>query len=195
MSPERVGRRPGPVPPWGTVDGVAARRPRGGHTVADMVRSLAVVLAMVAAIVLLTPRQNLEAVKVIDYSQQLRAARTVAPYHVYAPVGLPSGWRATSVRYQPDVAGAATWHLGFVTPSVQYAAVEQSNGPADPFIGAMTNWSQPQGALLVGQVPWEKRYRADKDQRALVRVSGSMTVVVTGTASWTELTELAAALR
>ncbi len=59
----------------------------------------------------------------------------------------------------------------------------------------MANTDKAAGSQQVGGVAWERRFREDKNQRSLVRVLPDVTLVITGTADWTELGELAARLQ
>ncbi|QPP10588.1 DUF4245 domain-containing protein [Streptomyces bathyalis] len=113
--------------------GVAAQaeqpeRRQRNRTVRGMVPSLGVVLLAAFFIYLFVPHdESLDPVKPVDYKVELDSARRAAPYPVLAPEGLPEKWRATSVRYEADGPDGRAWHLGFMTPDTQYAAVEQSD--------------------------------------------------------------------
>jgi Protein of unknown function (DUF4245) len=124
----------------------------------------------------------------------LTQARSDAPYPILAPVGLSDRWRATSARYEPHET-ATTWHLGFVTPQDAYAGVEQSDGVPRTFVEEMTNDGAPDGTTEIEGLTWERRLRESKAQRSLVLTQDNVTTVVTGTANWDELQDLAAALR
>jgi Protein of unknown function (DUF4245) len=161
----------------------------------DMVLSLGVILLLIGVFMALTPRRHYDAVREIDYSSALRDARAVAPFHVRAPEGLPPRWRATSVRYDGDVDGSAQWHLGYVSPQDQYVGLEETDGPARAFIYSLSNRGLADGATLVNGVVWDRYLRNSRDVRTLARSDGGVTTVVTGTASYEELGEFAAALR
>jgi hypothetical protein len=158
-----------------------------------MVLSLGVILAVILAWMTLRPHDP-DGPRV-DYAAQLQQARAAAPYHLLAPAGLSPRWRATGAHYDPDVRGAAEWHVGFVTPHHAFAGVEQTNGRARPFIYSLSNRGLPDGTLRVGAVTWTRYYRASRDIRTLARTAGGSTVLVTGTAGYDELAQLAAALR
>src|SRR5262249_31705048 len=94
--------------------------------------------------------------------------------------------------------GPVSWHLGFNTPSKEYAALEESNEAPDGagnFIDRMTSQGHPDGTLQVAGVTWARTFRPDKKQRSLVRRLPGLTLVVTGTASYEELAVLAGSLR
>ncbi|NDU76306.1 DUF4245 family protein [Actinomadura sp. DSM 109109] len=156
-------------------------------------------LLIVLAIYVVTPRSNEEVLPTVDYGSQLWAMRTDAPYTVHAPEGLPPTWRPNSSRVHGlDAAGKdpVAWHLGFVTPSDEYAALEQSNEKASQFVPRMANSSQPVGTQQVNGVTWTKYHRKDKKANTLARtLPDGVSLVVTGTASYTELAILAGSLK
>ncbi|MCQ4082289.1 DUF4245 domain-containing protein [Streptomyces sp. RB6PN25] len=176
--------------------GVASKR--GKQTVRDMVLSMAVIGLVVAGIyALFLPRGTKESITPVDYTVELGQARRAAPYPVAAPSGLPGQWRATSVTYDDSDPRNTHWHLGFLDPENQYAAIEQSNEDEATFVSAETQQSQRSGSQVVDGKTWERydggRYRAlvleQKGQ------NGPVTTMVTGTAPYDQLAQLAGALR
>ncbi|WP_055472694.1 DUF4245 domain-containing protein [Streptomyces pathocidini] len=102
--------------------------------------------------------------------------------------------RATSVTYEGGSADGATWHLGFQNPDDEYVAVEQGNGRASKFVAAVTHGAAKTGGTQrVGDARWE-RWEGPKYD-ALVREERGVTTVVTGTAPFGQLAEMAAALK
>ncbi|MFG2135755.1 DUF4245 domain-containing protein [Streptomyces sp. NPDC048650] len=172
---------------------------RGRQTVRDMILSLAVIGVVVAAVYIFIPHDDSRgaeqnAVKAVDYRVEVTTARRAAPYPVAAPEGLPKTWRATSVSYKASEDGkGGAWHLGMLDPEQQYAAVEQSDAPAKKFIREVTlGAAKVEGKQAVGSKKWD-RYQGDR-YRALVRAESGVTTVVTGTAPYGRLADLAAAL-
>lgn len=165
-----------------------------------MVRSLALVLAVVGVVALITVRGSTEPVRSVSYGTELAAARSAAPYDVVAPVGLDD-FRATSVRYRV-VDGATVWHLGFLTPAGAYAGVDQTDVPAptylDDFVAELTEGGVAAGETAIDGDTWQ-RYdgggsSSDEQVRGLLRSDDDVSVLVSGTAEWVELEALAAAL-
>lgn len=157
------------------------------QTVRDMILSLAVVLAAIAVILVITWRPTPDPVRVIDPTPALSLARAQADYPVLYPADLDASWRPTSARWeitpssQPDPA----WHVGFVTPDDAYAQLGQSATEDPAYVADQVGVAEPAGE-------WEGWLRFDSaDQRALVRVDGGVTVVVSGTAPWPTLQALA----
>lgn len=189
--------------PTGTTEEPAAHPAprRGPTTVPDMLRSMAVVLALIGAVALITFRPtNGEEVRVVDYAGALASARVAAPYAVLAPGGL-EGYRATSVRYTSTDEGTV-WHLGFVSPLGEYVGVDQTDGAADRFVDDLTEGAAPvggtSGAIELGGRTWQRFDQGgDTDGeriRGLVATDDEATTLVSGTAGWPELEAMASAL-
>ncbi|MEU5614003.1 DUF4245 domain-containing protein [Streptomyces sparsogenes] len=174
---------------------------RGKETVRDMLLSLAAIGAVAAGIyVFAIPHDDSKnPLKTVDYRVELITARRAAPYPVAAPEpgSLPKGWRATSVTYGPETSsrpqGDTAWHLGFLTAEEEYVAVEQSNARTGPYVAEVTQRAKKtdQTQRIDGK-EWV-RYKGDKYD-ALVHTEPGVTTVVTGTASFGRLTEMASAL-
>lgn len=189
-----------PVQPVQPVPSRPARGSHGRGSGADMIRSMIVVIGVVAVFIALTPRTDGVAVRVVDVAGPLSQARASAPYDVLSPdlAGpgrLGPGWRAASAGSSTDRHGALTWRVGFLTPSDAHAALVQSDEPAQAFLADVSAQGAPAGTQVAGEQEWQRLYQEAEDQRTLWRAAEGSTVVVTGTASWDELAELAGSLR
>ncbi len=164
------------------------------QTVGDMVRSMAVVLALVALIMLVSWRPQPEAVRVVDVAPVAMLAGSQATFPVQAPAGLPSGWRPTSARWEPtEMSGSdPVLHIGYVTPSDQYAQVSQSVNGTAGYVDEQTDGGLPQGQSSIAGTTWERREGTDR--RSLVLAADGVVTVVSGGASWAELEALAGSL-
>jgi hypothetical protein len=139
---------------------------------------------------------NSDPVHVVEYRVAAATAKRAAPYPLLAPEGLSDKWRATSVSYRPadqNNGKGNAWHLGFVTPSGQYAAVEQTDASRDALLADKVAGGKPDGTSDVAGRTWD-RVQGEK-ARALAAQGGPGTTVLTGTASYEELAELAQALK
>lgn len=161
------------------------------QTVTDMVRSLALVLGVVAVVLLITLRPQPDPVHVIDPTPTLLTARAQAAYPVLYPAGLDAGWRPTSARWQPTDASTPdpAWHVGFVTPDDEYAQVGQSATTSAAYVIEQTSGGRPAGS----NGTWQ-RYDNGNGTLSLVRVDGGVTLVISGTATWEVLEGLGARL-
>lgn len=175
--------------------GRVATSRRGTQTVRDMILSMAAIGVVAAVIYVFVPHTEEDPVKPIDYMVELTTASRAAPFPLLAPEGLSKEWRATSVRYDGNdrAADGAVWHLGFVNPHDEYAAVEQSDGPSKRFVEHVSKKARQDGSFRVGGEEWD-RYSGAR-YNALVRERDGVTTVVTGTAPHDQLAELAGALK
>lgn len=157
-----------------------------------MFLSMAVIGAVVAVIYVFIPHDDTATpVKRVDYRVELLTARRAAPYPVLAPAGLDQSWKPTSVTYKRQDADA--WHLGYLDPDGEYVAVEQSTAPAAKFVAKVSQEAADTGETQrVAGAEWQ-RWKGPKYD-ALARTEGGATTVVTGTASYERLAEMAAAL-
>jgi hypothetical protein len=132
-------------------------------------------------------------VRDVDYPAAIALARQQAAYEVLGPEPVPDGWRVSSARTEPDGDGVA-WHVGLVTRREEYAAVEQSDRDRRTFVDRFVPGSRADGTVRLAGRTWTRRAGGSTDDRALVLESGGVTTLVTGSASWAELAELARSL-
>ena len=183
-------------------------RKRGRETARDMVWSLAVVFLFVGFILLVTYRAKPDAVHVIDPRVPIAQARDQAPFEPMVPTGLPAGWQVTSAGYESpansSVPNAAHWHIGYVTPEGEYAAVDQATGDPTVLVKAVEDKARQVGAGEGAFAGWQHWLVGDQRQAyvlpAHVSASGAVdpkatSVVIHGTAGDSELTQLLTALR
>jgi len=176
-----------------TEEGKAKRR--GFETTGDMVRSLLLVLVLVFVVVALTVQPHPDSVvHRFDYSGALAQAQDQARYDVLAPIALPDSWVPTSAR-TTRAGTAVSWHVGFVTPADDYAALEQSDGRPAAFIREFSAGGKPAGSEVIGGATWRRVEGGDPEPRARVLERNHGTTVGAGSAGWAELRELAASLQ
>jgi hypothetical protein len=175
-----------------------ARR-RGRQTAFDMVRSLGLVLLFVAVLLAVTWRAKPDPVRVVDYKAATASARLQIDWPVLSPTGLPDAWRATSARIDLGADDAIEWYVGMVTPSDQFASVAQSDvkgGTAlRKYIADRTEGAVESGTSTVAGTSWRRFVSDDQTTRSLVRSDKGVTIVVTGTTGWDELSTFVGSLR
>jgi hypothetical protein len=171
------------------------RRGRGNRTIGDMIRSLAVVAGVVVVLILIVPRPSAVSQPPVDVPGTAQGAKASAHFTLDLPSGLSEEWRATSVRLLNSADGIQTWHVGYETPAAQYAAMEQAKDVTDAWIKSNSNGGTVVGSQQVNGVTWVRLEHDNRLQRSLLLNQGDITILVTGTADWPELGELAASLR
>jgi hypothetical protein len=166
------------------------------RTPANLWRALIPLLVIVGLVVLLNrpSGQGSDGVHVIDPGPAITAARQQACFAVLAPSGLSARWRATSTELLPaGPSEAASFRIGYVSPAGQYAELFQSADAPDA-VAAHYGPLVADGSASVGGVGWQ-RYRTSSGRPLLRHTTGTVTVIVTGSASQAELVELAGSLR
>ncbi|WP_327089470.1 DUF4245 domain-containing protein [Nonomuraea sp. NBC_01738] len=158
--------------------------------------ALFVCLAGAGLFLLITPQSREEHIPRREYSITVANFNHAVPYTMWKPAKDPDGWIPNSNRIAKGADGAQVLYLGYATAKREHAMFVQSNErPAAGFASRMANSDKSVGTEQVNGQPWDKRLREDKDQRTLVRVLPDVTLVVTGTADWPELAQLAGALQ
>ncbi|MDR8410019.1 DUF4245 domain-containing protein [Nonomuraea sp. 3-1Str] len=158
--------------------------------------ALFVCLGAAGLFLLVAPQGRQEHIPRREYTITVANFGRAVPYQVWAPRQDPAGWVPNSNRIAKGENGAQVLYLGYATAKREHAMLAQSDEkPAAGFASRMANTDKAIGTQQVAGQPWERRFREDKKQRSLVRVLPDVTLVVTGTADWPELGELAATLQ
>ncbi|MEO3793549.1 DUF4245 domain-containing protein [Nonomuraea sp. B10E15] len=158
--------------------------------------ALLVCLVGAGVFLLVTPQSRDEHIPRLDYSITVANFGHEVPYGVWAPRNDPAGWVPNSNRIAAGTGGAKVLYLGYATAEREHAMFAQSDEkPPAGFASRMANSDKAVGTQQIGGVTWEQRFREDKNQRTLVRMLPDVTLVITGTAGWPELAELAALLQ
>ncbi|HWA66743.1 MAG TPA: DUF4245 domain-containing protein [Mycobacteriales bacterium] len=167
-------------------------------TLWDMVRSLGVMAVVVALTLIFVPGllhpSKSQRFAAVSYSDYTAGFKQVTGIDALVPTGLGPKWYANSANLK--YAGKhAHLHIGWVTPTKDYAALEESNSPANAFIESVLG---SRGLTVTSKhymngVAWDRRVSAN-GERSLTCTVGKVTVVITGSASETQDDILAAAL-
>lgn len=169
------------------------RNARLGQTVGDMVRSLAVVLALVGVLVLVTYQSQQQEIRTVDVTTVAAQAQRQAPFDLLIWAA-PAGSQATSVRWQATEGsgGVPVWHLGYLVEGSEYLQISQSTTTNARFVPEQTAGGEPVGEMTIGGTQWQ-RYEQSK-RRSLVGVDGGVTTVVSGTLDWPALEKAAGSI-
>jgi hypothetical protein len=185
-----VGTAPAPSP--------AAERARR-LTAVNMAKSLLplVVIILVVVAWYRWQQDDVNPVRTVDPTSTVRLAASHAAYPLVVPSGLASGYRPTSTRTNAASAGKGdpvTLQIGYVTPSGQYAGFVESDDPQDDAVTGVLAGAANKGTVDVHGTPWT-RSTTRRGETVLWQRSGSLTVLVTGSASERELETVVGSLR
>lgn len=158
-----------------------------------MVRSLALIGAAVAAVVLLVPRSQQPVVQPVDLGAAVQAAESVGDVPVLVPEP-GEDWQLTSARREdPDGQLPATWHLGWLTPEEQYAGLEATAAASPTWVRQVTGDGEQVDTLEIDGRTWAVLVGAEDGRTSLLLEEPDRTVVVTGSSVLDELADLAEA--
>jgi hypothetical protein len=166
-----------------------------------MVRSLVVILGMVAVLVAVVPRVQSVKQPPVDAMSVVTDAVRQSGLPFEAPVGLPDGWYATNARYASGTDGLPTWQAGWSTPSGDYVAIRQTKNASPAWLQAATSGGTQTGTAVVAGRTWTRFYDAANQRTSLVWVpSGaetttSMSTVITAIADDEEVATFTTALK
>ncbi|MCW2749443.1 MAG: hypothetical protein JWR83_553 [Aeromicrobium sp.] len=157
----------------------STRSSRGNPSMGDILRSIGVLALVILAIwgfgKLFTQTPDTPTPKV-DYAATLKSARPAANFELLAPPTLPKGWKATSVRFEPQ-----SWHLGVLTAGGDYIGLEQVKVSLDRAVDQFAKGSKAAGTAEIGSQNWDVRKGPD-DTITYVRRQAGLTTLVTGDA-------------
>ena len=168
-----------------------AKKKRGRESTGDMVRSLGLVLAIVAVVFFLAqpPKSDEKAVRVVDPTGDVRGWQQTHP-GVPVPGVAPAGWRATVADSTRD-----QLRVGWVTPAGTYVEYAASTAEPEQYVQDLTADAPRDGTVDVAGTPWDA-YREARSTSLVRSVSGATIVVGTlrGNASLADLRLLAGSL-
>lgn len=165
---------------------------RANASIMGMLLAVFSTVALVLTIVWLNPEPKPGAYRQdVDVAQVAGFAADTAGFTPVSP--MPEGWSANYARWNsPGADGVSYWDVGYVSTNNTFIALRQS-------ITANPTWTAEQaqnapvtGTRTIAGRDWELRDRP-KGDRSLVLVSGSTTLVLTGTADFADFDILAAA--
>ncbi len=157
-----------PADPAAAVAPAAPGRGRGRGTWLDLVRTLLVVLAFVALIVLLVPRPGTLPRPGVDVPAAVEGARTQLGFTPAEPGGLPQGWQPTAVETRRGTDGIATFHISYITTDGLYAGVDQAASSTKGWIDANNGGGERLADVTLDGVTWQQFARPDRQYTSLL---------------------------
>jgi hypothetical protein len=171
----------------------------GRMNAANMVRSLLPLVVIVLLVVGWNAfrQDGVDPVRTVDPSSTVQLAASRASYGLVVPTDLPKGYRTTSAHSDAGKArqgDPVTLQIGYVTPSQEFAGFVESDDPRAGALTAVLGGAQERGTVDLGGTAWT-RSTTHRGETALSLRSGSLTVVVSGSAGEKELEAVAASVR
>ena len=164
---------------------VPAAPPRSRYSMgssANMMRSLLVVLALVAGLIALVPRVDSVRQPPVDAASVVSYAVKDSGTPFSFPAGLPTGCSATSARYAASTDSLPTWQAGWTTPAGQFVGLRQTVDATPAWVSTGMNQAKVTGSVELSGRTWEIR-TDDRNQMFVVSMSPAdrITTVVSAT--------------
>jgi hypothetical protein len=178
---------------------VVAKPKRGSETAWDMIRSIGLILVVVAVTLIFVPGllhpTKSDKFPAVDYSSYVSGFRQVTGHAALVPSPQPSGWKANAGTLNGPKA-TERFHVGFAVPGTQYAGLDESVGPMSMLVSTVLGKRglTVTGSTHIDGAVWTTRLSA-RGEPALTRTVNGVNVVVTGSATGVQLEQLVGALQ
>lgn len=156
-------------------------------TGANMARSLLVVLALVAGLIALVPRVDSVRQPPIDAASVVSYAVKDSGTPFSFPMGLPSGWTATTARYATSTDSLPTWQAGWTTPAGQFVGLRQALNATPAWISTGITGGKVTGSVELAGRTWEIRTDERNQLYAVSVSSDKLTTVVSATGGMADI--------
>jgi Protein of unknown function (DUF4245) len=163
-------------PPEPETPPAPARGTRG--SVADMIRTMLVVLAVVAVIWALVPRPSRIVQPGADVAGAAAAASQQLGFTPLIPQGLPSDWVATEAAVRNGADGIKDFHIGYTSPQGQ-AGVEQATRLTSYWLKINDSGGTPTGTVLIDGLHWQRIDKTERQQTSLLLQRPNQVILVT----------------
>ena len=174
------------------------RPKRGRESIADMIRSLGLVSIVIAATLIFVPGlfhpSKSQRYPGVSYADYVAGFHQLSGRTALTPRSLPKGWAANAAALT-GTKTTAHLHIGWATPGAKYAGLEESVASASAFVPATlgVQLATVTGSVAIGDATWGT-VRSARGEYSLTRTIRGITVVITGSATVTQLQLLAASL-
>jgi hypothetical protein len=179
-----------PPPPPDAGSSAAQERPagpaprRGTHgTVADMVRTMFVVLAVVVVVYFLVPRPDQVVQPAADVGGAAATAVSQLGFAPLVPQGLPADWVPTEAAVRNATDGIKEFHIGYrVGTGVKdnaYAGVEQATRLTDHWLQSNDAGGARAADVTLDGTTWEQYYKPERAYTSLLLRRPNQVILVT----------------
>ncbi|WP_171041287.1 DUF4245 domain-containing protein [Sinomonas susongensis] len=167
---------------------------RANASVIGMIMALAVSLLAIVPVMLLSANSGSQVQRpTIDVSAVASDARGVAGFSPAAP-SLPAGYSANYARWVSGSSdGVDHWDVGWVTPQQQFVSIEQTAMANPTWITQQVKEAPTTGTRDAGGITWTL-YDKPGVEKSYVGKIGKTTVIVSGSAGFSEFDVVAAAV-
>ncbi|WP_374946623.1 DUF4245 domain-containing protein [Agreia sp.] len=173
---------------------------RDSKTIRNLWVAVGVTVAIVAAIVLIVPRDDSSRLQAIDYRAVAVSAQRTLPVPLAVPE-LPDTWSSNVAEIRTArLDGVTSWFIGLITPSKQFLSITQAVDANPSWLVTELRQTSPSGSITIDGIDWIVYDNRDSDsdvgnvRYALTTDSGRSTFIVAGTATPEEAQALASTI-
>jgi hypothetical protein len=175
------------------------RPQRARFALADMIRSLGLMLVIILALLFIGPARSLifpgkDRMPAVDYAGAVTGFDDVAGSPAVVPSGLPSSWRPNAASVD-NITSAPHLHIGWAVPGTAFAGLDEGTGNANALLRSVVGRDALEvrtSTTIAGEV-WSVR-RSNRGETVFARNVNGTFVVITGSAKDAQLRLLAASL-
>jgi hypothetical protein len=143
-----------------------------------MIRTMLVVLAVVAVIWALVPRPNRIVQPGADVAGAAATAQQDLGFSPLVPQGLPPDWVATEAAVRNAADGIKDFHIGYTSTQGQ-AGVEQSTSLTARWLQINDAGGRAVGRVVVDGVTWVQLYKPERNYTSLLLRRPNQVILVT----------------
>lgn len=167
---------------------------RANASVVGMIMALAVSLLALIPVLLLSANSGAQVQRpTVDVSAVASDAKGVAGFSPAAPA-LPAGYSPNYARWVSGTSdGVNHWDVGWVTPKQQFVSIEQTAMANPTWITQQVHEAPITGTRSAGGIDWTL-YDKPGVERSYVGKVGGTTVIVSGSADFSEFDVVASAV-
>jgi hypothetical protein len=175
----------------------ASRKRRANQTAFNLIVATIASLGIVLFLVVVVVRPAPPPAAGIDYAEIARQSQAEADASLIVPV-LPDTWSANAATFGPR-GEVPTWYVGFITPSVQFIALNQGIGANPTWQSVVLENAADTGSVTIDGIRWtiyDQRDKSDTGNFAysMATTLDRSTVLLHGTAPIGEFELLASAI-
>lgn len=175
-----------------------SRKHRANQTLRNLAWSLAASLALMLLIVVVVVRPDQPAREPVDFAAVASQAQPTIDEPLVVPA-LPPQWDSNNAELGRAADGVATWYVGFITPSDEFAALSQGIDANPTWVANLLDQRRPTGTETIDGREWTVYDDRDGDDPgnfaySMVTTEGASTYVLYGTADANEFRTFAASV-
>jgi len=174
-----------------------SRKRRANQTAFNLIVATIASLGIVLFLVVVVVRPTPEPTPGVDYAAIAAQSQAEATATLIVPA-LPDTWSANAANFETRNE-VPTWYVGFITPTVQFIALNQGIGANPTWQSVVLDNAAETGSVTIDGLTWSVYDQRDKSDTgnfaySMSTTTGDSTILLHGTAPIAEFELLAASI-